>query len=174
MPDSDNPAEPSEFDDSGFERIPLGDSELPPVPPEFEAIGSAETSAFPTPPAGEAAPVSSSEESSWAMAAHLSAFLTFVVPIPGVSILAPFVIWSMKRDTMPAVDHHAKEAINFNISFVIWTIAAVIVGLLLFVVGLFITLPLVGLVWFVLVIVAAVKASNGVPYRYPFTIRFMK
>ena len=171
---SSNPVEPSEFDDEGFERIPLGDSELPPVPPEFEAIASERSGDFPLPPPAERTPAATGEEATWAMAAHLSAFLTFIVPIPGVSILAPFIIWTMKRETMPAVDYHGKEAINFNLSMIIWIVVAVFAGLLLFVFGLFLTVPLVGLAWFVLVIVAAVKASNGERYRYPFTIRFLK
>ncbi len=49
-----------------------------------------------------------------------------------------------------------------------------IVGLwgILVAIGL-VLLPIVGLVWFVLVIVGAVKASNGEYYRYPLTIRFI-
>ncbi len=74
---------------------------------------------------------------------------------------------------MPYVDHHGKEAVNFNISFFIWLIVALIVGLALFVVGALLTVPIVGIAWFVLVIIGAVKASNGEYYRYPFTIRLV-
>ena len=34
-------------------------------------------------------------------------------------------------------------------------------------------LPVVLVTWFVLVIVAAIKASSGENYQYPFTIRFV-
>lgn len=159
----------SEFDRDGFEEVPIGDSELPPVPPEFEDAASA-----PPMPADTGGPLSiSSEERGWAIGAHASAFLTFVVPIPGISILAPLIIWLMKKDTMPYVDYHGKEAVNFNISFFIWFIVALIVGLALFLVGAFLTIPIVGITWFVLVIIGAVKASNGEYYRYPFTIRLV-
>ena len=157
----------SEFDRDGFEEVPIGESELPPIPPEF-----AEAAANPPAhqPGGAAV---ATEEKNWAVAAHASALLTFIVPIPGASIVAPLIVWLMKKDTMPFVDHHGKEAVNFNISFLIWTVLAFIVGFLLFVVGLFLTVPLVAITWFVLVIMAAVKASNGEWYRYPFTIRFV-
>ena len=36
-----------------------------------------------------------------------------------------------------------------------------------------IALPAVLITWFVLVIVASVKAANGEDYRYPFTIQFV-
>ena len=59
---------------------------------------------------------------------------------------------------------------NFNISMMLWLFLAgfailILVGLVL--------LPVLLVTWFVLVIVAAVKASNGEPYRYPLTIRFV-
>ena len=44
--------------------------------------------------------------------------------------------------------------------------------LILALVGL-VLLPLVGLAWFILVIVGAVKAGAGEYYRYPLTIRFI-
>lgn len=100
------------------------------------------------------------------MISHLSAFVMFV-GIP--SIVGPLVTWAIKKED-PYVDYHGKEAMNFNISFFIY--AAVSAVLILVAVGLLL-LPVVALVWFVLVIVGAVKASNGEYYRYPLTIRFI-
>ena len=98
--------------------------------------------------------------------AHLSAFVTFI-GIP--SLLGPLFVMLVKRND-PYVDRQAKEAFNFNLSFTIYGIVAAISIILL--IGL-IALPAVLVTWFVLVIVAAVKASNGVDYRYPLTIRFV-
>jgi uncharacterized Tic20 family protein len=103
----------------------------------------------------------------WAALAHLSAFVMFL-GIP--SLAGPFVAWIWKRD-LPYVDEQAKEALNFNISFLIY--GAVSAILILALVGL-VLLPAVFITWFVLVIVAAVRASAGEDYRYPMTIRFIR
>jgi uncharacterized Tic20 family protein len=108
----------------------------------------------------------SSNSRNLATLSHLSAFITFV-GIP--SLVGPLVMWLLNRDD-PYVEQQAKEALNFNISFLIYGVAAAISIVLL--VGL-IALPVVLVTWFVLVIVAAIKASSGENYQYPFTIRFV-
>lgn len=115
-----------------------------------------------------AAPTSqiSNDARNWATLSHLSAYVAFL-GIP--SLVGPLVIWLLKRDD-PYVDYHAKEALNFNISFLIYGIVATFS--IIFLVGLLL-LPVVLVSWFVLVIVAAVKASSGEYYRYPMTLRFI-
>lgn len=159
----------SDYDRDGSEEIPDPTPELPPVPRDFAEIPDPAM-----PPSVPDPAAVTSEERGWAIGAHLSPFLTFFVPIPGMSVVAPLVVWLMKKDTMPYVGAHARAALNFNISFLIWGVAAVIVGLLLFVVGVFLTLPLVGLVWFILTIIGTVKAANNELYQYPLTIEFVK
>lgn len=107
-----------------------------------------------------------SESRNWATFAHLSAFVMFL-GIP--SLIGPLVVWLAKKDD-PYVEAQAKEALNFNISMLIYAIAAGISILLL--VGI-IALPAVFIAWFVLVIVAAVRSADGEEYRYPFTIRLI-
>ena len=54
---------------------------------------------------------SSPESRMWAMLAHLSALLgAFVLPLVG-GIVAPLLIWLIKRDEMSFVDDQAKEAL---------------------------------------------------------------
>jgi len=108
----------------------------------------------------------SSQSRNLATLSHLSAFITFF-GIP--SLVGPLVMWLLNRDD-PFVEQQAKEALNFNISFLLYGAAAAFSIILL--VGL-IALPAVLVTWFVLVIVAAVKAGNGEDYQYPFTIRFV-
>lgn len=108
----------------------------------------------------------SSNSRNLATLSHLSAFITFV-GIP--SLVGPLVMWLLNRDD-PFVEQQAKESLNFNISFLIYGVVATLSIILL--VGL-IALPVVLVTWFVLVIVAAVKAGNGEDYQYPFTIRFV-
>ena len=97
---------------------------------------------------------------------HLSAFVLFFgIPSP----FGPLAMWLFNKDN-PHVEFHAREALNFNISMAIYAIASAV--LILFAVGLLL-LPLVFVTWFVLTIVAAVKASNGEYYRYPITMRLV-
>ncbi|MDJ0924398.1 MAG: DUF4870 domain-containing protein [Acidimicrobiia bacterium] len=101
-----------------------------------------------------------------ATASHLSAFIMFL-GIP--SLVGPLLVWLFKKDD-PWVEYHAKEALNFNISFMIWALISALSILLL--VGL-ILLPVVAISWFVLAIRAAIATSNGNYYRYPMTMRFV-
>lgn len=121
------------------------------------------TTQAPTAPVAYEVP---SESRKLAMLSHLSAFVTFV-GIP--SLFGPLVVWLLNRDD-PFVEAQAKDALNFNLSFLIYGIAAAISIILL--IGL-IALPAVLITWFVLVIVASIRAANGEDYRYPFTIHFV-
>ena len=58
---------------------------------------------------------------------HLSAFAAFF-GIP--SLIGPLVVWLWQRD-LPYVDEQGKEALNFNISFLIYGIASALLIILL-------------------------------------------
>lgn len=119
-------------------------------------------------PSGEPIP-QNKDENSLGILCHLLALTTFIVPFGNV--LGPLVLWLIKRGSSPYLDEVGKEAVNFNIS---WLIYGVVAGLSLFVVIGLLLLPLVALVWLILVVVASIKASEGKIYRYPLTIRFIK
>ena len=71
----------------------------------------------------------------------------------------------------PLVDKVGKEALNFQISMTIYSLAAFV---LMFVgIGFILIFPLI-LVDVISVIIAAIKTSNGGEYQYPITIRFLK
>ncbi len=112
------------------------------------------------------APIVTIDEKNWAVLSHLSAFVMFL-GIP--ALVGPLVIWLLKRD-LPYVDDQGKEALNFNLSFLIYGIVSAFLVILL--IGL-VLLPIVFVTWFVLVIVASVKAAAGEHYRYPLTMRFV-
>lgn len=107
------------------------------------------------------------ESRNWATLTHLSAFVLFF-GIP--SFVGPLVAWVVKKDD-PYVADQAKEALNFNLSFLIYALVAgfsiiVAIGILL--------LPAVLITWFALVIVATIRASQGETYRYPFSLRLIR
>jgi hypothetical protein len=110
----------------------------------------------------------SKEERNWAMLAHLSGLLAFATLIGG--ILGPLVMWLIRKDDMTFAADQAKEALNFQISVFV---AGLIAGVLCLVLIGFVLLALLVIVDLILVIVAAVKASEGVAYRYPFNLRLI-
>ena len=123
-----------------------------------------------TPAAAPAAEVVvNKEERTWAMFAHLSAFSGHFIPFG--HILGPLVIWLMKKPDNPFVADQAKEALNFQITM---TIGFVVAGLLCLIAIGFLLLPVVWLFDIIFTIVAAVKANDGVTYRYPATLRLVK
>ena len=98
---------------------------------------------------------------------RLVAILSHVVGIP-FEFFGPLVAYLIFNGKGPFVTHHVKESLNFGITMFIWLIilAVSIVG--------WIIIWAVPLVYVVLRIVAAVQASQGVFYKYPLTIRFIK
>jgi uncharacterized Tic20 family protein len=114
------------------------------------------------------------------MFAHLSALLGGLVTgwVGGWGwFLGPLIIWLVKKDTMPFVNDQAKEALNFNITIAIIFVILAILSIATFGIGLVLAIPLmfiIGIVALVFIILAAIKANEGVAYRYPFALRLIK
>ena len=126
----------------------------------------------PVPPASNQPPVippNPSTDNSLAVVMQLLGFAGFVFPLG--NILAPLILWLIKRTDSPYLDRAGKEAINFQISY---TIYAIVAGLLCFVLIGLLLFPVLFVAWVVLMVVAAVKTSNGEEYKYPFTIRLLQ
>ncbi|CAB1057022.1 hypothetical protein D1BOALGB6SA_1761 [Olavius sp. associated proteobacterium Delta 1] len=109
------------------------------------------------------------EERQWAMFSHLGTFSACLIPFG--NIIVPLVIWQVKKGESSFTVEHSKESLNFQISLMIYYIAAtllilVIIGFILFI-GLFIFN-------IIIVIIAGLKANEGQYYKYPMTIRFIK
>jgi uncharacterized protein len=128
---------------------------------------SDDINAIPTPPPPMGAP--SAEAKQWAMFAHLSALVGFIIPFG--NIIAPLVIWQIKKAEFPFVDDQGKEALNFQIT-------VLIAGLICFILTFVLIGALLGIVlfvaWIVFSILGGIKANNGETYRYPFTLRLIK
>ncbi|WP_226038138.1 DUF4870 domain-containing protein [Aquibacillus saliphilus] len=107
--------------------------------------------------------MSTKDERLYAMLIYLLSF-----PFP---ILAPLIIWLMKREESEFVDYHGKEYFNFLISYTIYfTVSGILVLLLIGIV----LLPVVGIMLFIFTIIAAVKSYGGEEYRIPLIFRFIK
>ncbi len=108
------------------------------------------------------------EENKWAMFAHIGTFSSMFVPLG--NFLAPIIIWQLKKNESEFVVDQAKEALNFQITLIIYMLISF---LLVFIfIGFFL---IFGLVLFnlIIVIVAGVKANNGEFYRYPMCLRLI-
>ena len=110
----------------------------------------------------------SNEEKNWAMLCHLGGLVHF---IPFGQIIAPMVIWLVKKDDLPFVDDQGKEALNFQISMLIYYL--ICIPLIFIVIGIFMLISL-GIINLVLVIIAAVKAGQGEAFRYPLSLKLVK
>lgn len=131
------------------------------------------------------------------MACHLSALAQLVIPGPAfLNILAPFVIWLVKRNDSPFIDDQGKESVNFQLSITLYLLIlgllALILGFILPAIGLaagdvrspekfllfYLVLIPLGLALLVFdlveVIIASIRSSNGEAHRYPLRIRFIR
>lgn len=109
----------------------------------------------------------------WAMICHLASFAGVSV-LPGFGyVIGPLIVWLIKKKEFPFVDEQGKEAVNFQITMFIYSIAA---GLLIFACIGVVLLPAVTVVDIVFIIIAAIKVNDGQHYRYPYPliIHFIK
>lgn len=152
--------------------------------PDDQDHGAATPPPFNPPPAAVAPEAEAggipAEQRQWAMFAHLSALVGGLLTSAAGGwgcFIGPLVVWLVKKDTMPFVNDQGKEALNFNITVAIVFLALVLLTVMTLGIGVLLTVPValvVGIAWLVLTIIAAVKANEGVAYRYPFTLRLIK
>ncbi len=109
-------------------------------------------------------------ERQWAMGCHLAALCGIFFPVAGANLFGPLILWLIKRVDGAFIDLQGKESLNFQISLFLYEL----LGWILILFGGWLIVIAVRVVGFILVIVAAVKAGDGIDYRYPACIRFIK
>ena len=131
--------------------------------------------------------MSTKNDNNTAFLLHLSAFFGYVIPFG--AIVGPLVIWEINKGKSDFVDANGKEAINFNLSYLLYTFLLAL-SIIPFVIRMIFSgahhldlfgilsiaaiIGVIAIVKFVLIILAAVKANQGEVYRYPLTINFIK
>lgn len=148
----------------------MSDESNRPEPAALPAATPPEQPPPQVPPPPPADPPKPNDGRNWAAMAHLSAFLGYA-SIPFGFLLGPLIVWAALKDKHAFVDEQGKEALNFQLSILIYTLASI--PLICLCVGLML-LVLISVMNFVFIIVAAVRAANGEHYRYPLAIRFLK
>ena len=104
------------------------------------------------------------------MFSHLSSFLGWI-GLPLANIIAPLVMWQLKKEEMPFGSSQAKECSNFQISMTIYVMVSAILCLVIIGFAMLIALFVFDVI---ITIMAAIKANEGKEYRYPLTIRLIK
>ena len=103
------------------------------------------------------------------MLLHLSQLLNGLLPSAGT--IVPIVLWAMKKDESPLVDQHGKIILNWFISCLIYVMVSFV---LLFVFVGILLLPVIAILAIVFPIIGAVKANDGIMWKYPLSIPFFK
>lgn len=122
----------------------------------------------PTPAGG---PLASSTERTVSVLAHLSALIAAVVSAGWLSIVGPLLVYLIYKDRSPIARQAAAGAFNFNLA--VWLL--IVIG---WVCVFTVILSPIGIILWVVAGVAAlfchirgaIRASNGEPYAYPFSI----
>ena len=138
----------------------LGSENIPPVPPA-QPLPPVE------PPVSDGLP--SNEARQWGMFTHLSALAGLIIPFG--NLLGPLIFWQIKKNEWPFADDQGKEALNFQITVAIAFLVCLVLTIVL--IG-FLLMLVVGIAALVFTILAAIKANEGVYYRYPWTLRLIK
>lgn len=134
------------------------------------------------------------EERNWAIAAHLSA-LVAVLGLPFGHVLGPLVVYLTQRRRSAFAVEHARASLNFQITISIAVVVLIVIAVAIFA-AMAVSLPAndtaapIGFLamWIVaatifvagtvavmvFIIAGAVAASKDQPYRYPFTIEFVR
>jgi uncharacterized protein len=131
---------------------------------------------------------------------HLSVLTKYIFPFMG--IITPILIWKTRNQEDEFIDQNAKNVINFQISTLIYSIVLFFIGMIFFggtilnyiqmsanetMSNVFVPVGLISTIiigfgilifWsiieFVLIILGAIKASNGEVYQYPLTLKILK
>jgi len=114
--------------------------------------------------------MSSRDENTWSVLAHLSVFVNLLTGFFGPVVA--LIIWFVYRDRSERIAFHAVQSALYQAAWaVILAIGWTLTGLLMMVIVGFLLLPvmiLLSFVPFVHMAYAAYKVNQGVDYRYPF------
>lgn len=99
----------------------------------------------------------------WLALLHLSGLLTFLIP--------PLVIYIIKKDEIPEMKTHFNDVFNFQLSVIVYILISIVLAILI--IGAFFLIA-IGIGSTVIIVLNSIRVLNNEPYKYPFTIRFLK
>ncbi len=117
-------------------------------------------------------PGATESERTYTMFLHLVGLLSMMEWITSIiSLIVTWIMWAKRKDESPFLDDQGKEAMNFQLSLLLWAVIGVVtaglgVGALILGFG----IPILRVVGCVR---GAIAANKGEYYRYPMTFRFI-
>ena len=119
----------------------------------------------------------------WETGCHLSP-LVLLVDIPVANIIAPLIIWFIRKNNSPSTDRHGRAILNFQIAMTLYFVGMLLMNIILAKIAT--KVPFFGLLvlplgiciraWaylnIIFVLRAAYDSAQGKLYQYPFSIRF--
>jgi uncharacterized Tic20 family protein len=110
-----------------------------------------------------------SDEKLFALLVHLLPAILHTALVPPVVV--PIIVIATKGAESRWVKAHAFEALNFQLTIIIFSVVGVVLSVVG--VGLCLLVPM-AVFAFVMGIIAGVKSYGGSAWRYPLCIRFLK
>jgi len=120
-----------------------------------------------------ATPLTPQEERSWSIGVHVVTGIAMVLSAGTLGFVAALVVYLMYKDRGPFVRHHSANALNIQLTALVWGVAIFVFGILTIGVGwiLFAVIPFVA---GALHLLGALAASRGEWTTPPLTIRFVR
>lgn len=121
------------------------------------------------------------DNATYAVFNHLAGLLSLISGgIPFASLIATLIMWRMKKDESPFLDDHGREAVNFQLSLMLYWAVGAVVGTVFAIVTLGLgsaLLPVGGLLLIALNLIGSIRGARAAGrreyYRYPMNIRFI-
>lgn len=115
-------------------------------------------------------PAATPDQRTYALIMHLSLIASHFVPL--ALIIAPLVMWLIKREESAFLDDHGKEAVNFQLSMLLYALGIGALSLVTCGIAALAFIPLYVLA-IVGMVLAAAAANRGEYYRYPACLRLI-
>lgn len=106
---------------------------------------------------------------------HVLALSGLLIPLGDV--LGPLAVWLLRRGAMPFVDHHGKEALNFQLTVLLgWLLCVpgLVSGIDQLVLVAAIALAVLTALDIVFVVLASLESAKGEWFRYPVRLPILR
>ncbi len=122
-------------------------------------------------------PVAPTEDRSYATVTHLVTLAAMLFSGGLLHVLVPAVAWMVFKDKSAFLKEHARQQLNFQLTFVLAALVGALVTLVTVGLGAIVVVPFL-VVLFVTDIVCSIKAAmaahRGEDYRFPLTLDLVK
>ena len=123
------------------------------------------------------APVASDEDRNFAVMTHIATIAAAVFTGGFLDIAVPAVAYVLFRDRSAFLKAHVRDQLNYQLTSLLVSVAAIVLGSVTFGIGLVVAVPVL-IAFFVLDVVcsirAAMAASRGERYNFPFSLELLK